>query len=360
MSDHFTNLGAYYACPSQAVLDSKSGLSGSLKQLIDPFTEYEYTGSYDDYMADWWVREQLLACTSSRYTHATLLCLLHTLALHRSGDVDGGYGDCYSSWETEVGGTGCSFLWQTSDPTYATETREDTGFGAITSAYFTYDGSSDYMMADTYLMYAASTSMTAFTVLIWVRSDYYDPNDSSIFSAWSIFDFDRSELFNHFYHPTGYAYFSSAHSGSIKDTIETNSAGSLTEMVDDYGKVYWHLTGSSFDCEVRRTLQISLPADRRLRVHFCYTGGRAFVSRAPLTLPLPVPPLRSRAMRLMVTRKSGATGSSLRSQRVMTKSESITRFGGLLSATVPNWTSLTARKPVPASGIKNTSTATSP
>lgn len=53
MSDHFTNLGAYYACPSQAIIDSKSGLTGSLKQLIDPFTEYEYSGNYDDYMADW-------------------------------------------------------------------------------------------------------------------------------------------------------------------------------------------------------------------------------------------------------------------------------------------------------------------
>ena len=202
------------------------------------------------------------------HTHATLLRLFRTPALCRSGEVDGGYGSCYSNWDTETGGTGCSFLWQISQPTYATETREDTGFGAITSAYFTYDGSSDYMIADTYLMYAASTSVTAFTALIWVRSDYYDPDIVSAGGGErSIFDFDRSELFNHFYHPNGYAYFTTAHSGTIKDTIETNSAGSLTEMVDDYGKVYWHLTGSSFDCEVRlspRTLQISLATERRL------------------------------------------------------------------------------------------------
>jgi hypothetical protein len=251
--------------------------------------------------------------------------------------VDGGYGSCYSNWDTETGGTGCSFLWQISQPTYAIETREDTGFGAITSAYFTYDGSSDYMIADTYLMYAASTSVTAFTALIWVRSEYYDPDDSSIFTAWSIFDFDRSELFNHFYHPNGYAYFSSAHSGTIKDTIETNSAGSLTEMVDDYGKVYWHLTGCSFDCEVRlspRTLQNILA--RRAPATACFScrpcGGASslimYLSPCPPSPRTFAPTLRSRAMGLTVTKQSGATGSSPQSLRAMTQSESTTQFGG--------------------------------
>jgi len=236
------NLGQAYACPTQAVIEymkNEYGSTQNLRLALDPFTEKEATGGYDIFMGDW-----------SEYTDNGDLteCDTNYAMDYTDGtDTSGG-----------AGGNGCNFAWWYSEGTdyggpiaYTKESRHNTtGHGKITNAYWAWDGTSNYAVVDDNLSLNGDVFYNAMTMSMWFRTTYYDPDTNTIFSNWALFDFDRSEFFNVFVHPSGLTYFSSAnYDGStdqgISDTIE-QGAESVAQHLNDWDEVQWHMVTAKF------------------------------------------------------------------------------------------------------------------